>query len=162
MRSNSRASGSRWSASGTEVADPRVTVSGERPQDAEGDLTADLRSPALSHALRRLAVHGSEGHHSQPVDFNRSSRLPGRGAVRQGGVLPVALGRFSLPRSDRVWRSHSGPARLRGIEGCWHRLRLRWGPDLSPRVVGLNPQGWEDDHNELPPESWRVGLGCVG
>ena len=25
---------------------------------------------------------------------------------------------------------------------------LRWDPDLSPRVVGLNPQGWEDDHNE--------------
>ena len=28
------------------------------------------------------------------------------------------------------------------------RARLRWDPDLSPRVVGLNPQGWEDDHNE--------------
>ena len=25
---------------------------------------------------------------------------------------------------------------------------VRWDPDLSPRVVGLNPQGWEDDHNE--------------
>ena len=25
---------------------------------------------------------------------------------------------------------------------------LRWVPDLSPRVVGLSPQGWEDDHNE--------------
>ena len=28
------------------------------------------------------------------------------------------------------------------------RPRLRWDPDLSPRVVGLSPQGWEDDHNE--------------
>ena len=27
-------------------------------------------------------------------------------------------------------------------------VKLRWDPDLSPRVVGLNPQGWEDDHNE--------------
>ena len=36
-------------------------------------------------------------------------------------------------------------------------MSLRWlfggcdfegDPDLSPRVVGLNPQGWEDDHNE--------------
>ena len=25
---------------------------------------------------------------------------------------------------------------------------LRWDPDLSPRVGGLNRQGWEDDHNE--------------
>ena len=25
---------------------------------------------------------------------------------------------------------------------------VRWVPDLSPRVVGLSPQGWEDDHNE--------------
>ena len=25
---------------------------------------------------------------------------------------------------------------------------LRWDRDLSPCVVGLNPQGWEDDYNE--------------
>ena len=25
---------------------------------------------------------------------------------------------------------------------------LRWDPDLSPRVVGLSSQEWEDDHNE--------------
>ena len=25
---------------------------------------------------------------------------------------------------------------------------VRWDPDLSPRVVGLSSQGWEDDHNE--------------
>ena len=31
---------------------------------------------------------------------------------------------------------------------CIDHLRLRWDPDLSPRDVGLSPQGWEDDHNE--------------
>ena len=34
---------------------------------------------------------------------------------------------------------------------------LRWVPDLSQRVVGLSPQGWEDDHNEAATSHSRAG-----
>ena len=53
--------------------------------------------------------------------------------------------------SRRAWSRV--PQRRRDISSCSRvekndSAAVRWDPDLSPRVVGLNPQGCEDDHNE--------------
>ena len=66
-------------------------------------------------------------------------------SCRRGELTVYSIHNPRLHKNSHEYQS--GRRVPRYTEERYSRI-LRWDPDLSPRVVGLNPQGWEDDHNE--------------